>query len=68
MALEDDMGSGKGKSVFLNYVKNYSAVHQVCMYRFATRETIAHLEYLRAKGRLERELVEGLWIYAQRKY
>lgn len=32
-------------------------------YQFAIGETIAHLEYLRAKGMLSRELYQGKWAY-----
>src|SRR5699024_2850634 len=33
--------------------------------RFAIGETIAHLEYLRHKGEIDREVVHGVWHYKQ---
>jgi len=32
--------------------------------RLALAETLSHLEYLRLRGRLHRELVDGIWLYA----
>jgi glyoxylase-like metal-dependent hydrolase (beta-lactamase superfamily II) len=31
--------------------------------RLALAETLSHLEYLRLRGRLRRELVDGIWLY-----
>jgi glyoxylase-like metal-dependent hydrolase (beta-lactamase superfamily II) len=32
--------------------------------RLALAETLAHLEYLRIRGRIEREKIDGIWVYA----
>lgn len=58
----------------LNTVKQYSTVHDICNalfqfqltiheIRFAIGETIAHLEYLRHKGMLNRAEENGVWHY-----
>jgi glyoxylase-like metal-dependent hydrolase (beta-lactamase superfamily II) len=35
--------------------------------RLALSETLSHLEYLRLRGRLHRELVDGIWLYEVHK-
>lgn len=58
----------------LNAIKGGASVFDVCRslfpyelhtydYQFAIGETIAHLEYLRAKGECMREIYQGKWIY-----
>jgi hypothetical protein len=31
--------------------------------RLALAETLSHTEYLRMRGRLHREMVDGVWLY-----
>lgn len=61
--------------VVLNTTKNGATMFEVCQhmfnrtlstydYQFAIGEAIAHLEYLRAKNLLQRELVKGRWVYS----
>lgn len=35
--------------------------------RLALAETLSHLEYLRLRGRVDRELVDGIWLYQVRR-
>lgn len=59
----------------LDSVGNGAAIYEVCgklfdrelnvhETRFALGETIAHLEYLRHKGEIEREMKDGAWWYS----
>src|SRR5699024_12679116 len=58
----------------LQKTNEYQTVYRICEAlfqfeltvhetRFAIGETIAHLEYLRHKGELEREEIDGIWHY-----
>jgi len=60
--------------VVLDVTKSGATIFEVCQqmftrqlsvhdYQFAIGEAIAHLEYLRAKQLLTRELVEDVWVY-----
>lgn len=65
-------------AITLEALKKVGTIFEVCHflfkkdlniyeYQFAIGETVAHLEYLRAKGECRRELHNGIWYYEASK-
>jgi glyoxylase-like metal-dependent hydrolase (beta-lactamase superfamily II) len=52
-----------GHTVYEASQKLFSTINTIHETRFAIGETLAHLEYLRYKGDLKREIVNGYYIY-----